>query len=172
MRNLLENIIRRMVNESIDQIINEGPYDKSTNPIFGRSMTTGNPLYPSNGGHSAQDHLVQASTIDFNGANFKGETVVLNPGKLKFYKAKNFGNPDILGTKAVFGNSKLMRNAIDTVYGGAQRGDRDVKWRAICGEDSKSSDSKFYEFSLDDGANWYILVPKPLQTMKPTSLKQ
>lgn len=173
--------ITNIITEEICQIIKEGWYGSTSTPLFNKTRTNQelgyNPLMTDNGNHTPSDTVRQVSTFDYNGANFKGEKVVLSDNKFTIYKIKNFGNDNIKSTLSLFGNGsngeKELRKAIDTINGAATRNHRNVIYRIITNELNKnrtSVNNSFYEFSLDNGNQWFILKPKPIQTMIKSKL--
>ncbi len=176
------NELKHIIVETIINTINEGWYDKSTTPYFSKgdvNRTIGsNPLTVDNGSHSSNDTVIQPSTIDFNGERLDAEPIYLSTNKFMIYKIKNFGNDKIDSTLSFFGKSasgeKLFRNAIDTLYGAANRNGKNVIFRTIASveENPKRNSLRktFWEFSFDNGNNWYLLIPKPVQNMKLSKL--
>lgn len=173
---------KQIIVETIINTINEGWYDKSTTPYFSKSdvnRTIGkNPLTVDNGNHTPQDTVIQPSTVDFNGERLDAEPIYLSNNKFMIYKIKNFGNDKIDSTLSFFGKTsngeKLFRNAIDTIYGAANRNGRNVIFRTISSvEDNVKRNSlrkTFWEFSFDNGNSWYLLIPNPIQNMKLSKL--
>lgn len=177
--------LKKYITESIiNTLITEGWYDKSTTPYFSRSDTYynlgRNPLAVDNGNHSNTDNITQPSTKDFNGERLDAEPIYLSDEKMRFYKIANFKNDNIKSTLDFFGNSadgeKSFRNTIDTIYGAANRNGRQVIFRTI----SSSNDNvrrnsimkSFWEFSFDNGDNWYIVKPNAVQNMTQSKLKR
>lgn len=170
------NKLRKLIDECVRRAIYEGTYDKTATPHHSKMddiINMGkNPLTVDVGGHAKDDRLRQVSTIDPNGANFKGEHIIVSNNKFTIYKIKNFGNTDVKDTLQFFGNTKELRKAIDTVNGAATRNGKPLYYRTITPEEKASgaqrSDymvSTFWEFSFD-GQEWYILKPNPVQSLK------
>lgn len=174
----MENI-RRIVMEAVRRAIRESVYDVGDFPIHSNGDIGRNPLTVDNGGHASQDKITQASTVDAWGASFQPKEIKhLMPNQWIIYKVKNFGNPDITGTRSIFANGKEIRRAIDLVNGSAGRNGRGVTWRVVVdGDKSREAlmsgymSNAFWEFSLDGGYEWYILKPDPVQRLKQSSLK-
>lgn len=178
---MIRERVKRFIDECVrEALLEEGIFDKSATPIMSKSdawreLGT-NPLRTDVGGHAANDELRQPSTFDVNGANFKGENLVVSDNKFMMYKVKNFGNPDIEGTLSLFGNGanaeKELRRAIDTLNGAARRNGKYLQYRTITSRSNSSVSEKtghmrktFWEFSFD-GNEWYILKPNPVQSLK------
>lgn len=173
----------KQLKEHIDRLVSEiitesGYYDDSMSPIYSRSKINKglgvNPLYADKGNHANADNLSQPSTVDWNGENLKNaEKVVLSDNKFMIYKVKNFANPDIKATQSLFGDDRVgdkrFRDAIDTIYGSAKRNGKNVQFRVITCENTRSKSSKFYEFSYDNDT-WYIVKPNPTTEMKESKL--
>ena len=174
----MENI-RRIVMEAVRRAIREAVYDVGDFPIHSNGDIGRNPLAVDNGGHASQDKITQASTVDAWGASFQPKEIKhLMPNQWIIYKVKNFGNPDITGTRSIFANGKEIRRAIDLVNGSAGRNGRGVTWRVVVdGDKSREAlmsgymSNAFWEFSLDGGYEWYILKPDPVQRLKKSSIK-
>lgn len=169
----------------IKKIINEGYYDDSVTPLFSRTKMNRelgvNPLMVDNGNHTPTDMLRQPSTVDYNGANFKGINLIVSDNKFLFYKVKNFGTDKISSTLQLFGRGaggeRGLRAAIDTLNGAAVRNGKSLRFRTITSESfkarSKATDhmsNTFWEFSYDDGSTWYILKPHPVQSMQQSKV--
>lgn len=165
--------------------LNEGYYDDSATPFFSRTKTHRelgiNPLAVDNGNHTPSDVLRQPSTYDSNGANFKGENIIVSDNKFVFYKVKNFGTDKINDTLQLFGKGakaeKGLRAAIDTISGASKRNGRYVLYRHITSESNKQKSKNsgyitntFWEFSLDGGATWNIMKPNPIDAMQQTKI--
>lgn len=174
------NKLRKLIDECVRRAIYEGTYDKTATPHHSKMddiINMGkNPLTVDVGGHAKDDRLRQVSTIDWNGANFEGEHIVVSDNKFMIYKIKNFGNPDINGTLQLFGQGangeKELRRAIDTVNGAATRNKKPLYYRTITSESNRRASEMsshmvktFWEFSFD-GSEWYILKPNPVVSMK------
>lgn len=170
---------------NLEDILSEGYYDDSATPLFSRTKMNRelgvNPLAVDNGGHTPSDVLRQPSTIDYNGANFKGVNVIVSDNKFMFYKVKNFGTDKISSTLQLFGRGaggeKGLRTAIDTINGAAVRNGKTLRFRTITSETFKSKSkatghmsNTFWEFSYDGGNTWYILKPHPIQNMQQSKV--
>lgn len=170
---------------AFNELISEGNYDDSSTPLLSKTITHRdigkNPLTVDNGGHAASGVLLQPSTYDYNGANFKGINIVVSDNKFMFYKVKNFGTDKIGSTLQLFGRGaggeKGLRAAIDTLNGAAKRNNRNLMYRTITSESfkqrSEATDhmsNTFWEFSYDNGMTWYILKPNPVQNMKKSEV--
>lgn len=180
-------VTREIIKEALMEVLNEGRFDTTATPHnshtdVGRNLGH-NPLYADNGGHAAGDTVSQVSTFDTNGQNFKsnGNDIVLSDNKFIIYKIKNFGNDKIESTLSLFGRGaggeKELRRAIDTINGAAKRNGRSVSYRTITcisfqntSKRSGQMSKTFWEYSLDNGSNWYILKPNPVQSMQPSKL--
>lgn len=179
--------IRKLVREALFEIIKEGRFDTTSTPHNShadvRRNLGHNPLYTDNGGHSAHDTVSQVSTFDTNGQNFKtnGNNIVISDNKFIIYKIKNFGNDKIESTLDLFGRGaggeKELRRAIDTINGAANRNGRSVKYRTITSDSFKTTSQRtgqmsktFWEFSLNNGNDWYVLKPNPIQNMQSSKL--
>lgn len=181
---MLKTHLKKIINEALNEILNEGWYDSTTTPYFSKSDTNReigrNPLTVDNGGHSNNDNLTQPSTIDFNGERLDAEPIYLSDNKFQIYKIKNFGNTTIESTLSFFGKGangeKSFRKAIDTIYGAAKRNGKSVMFRTISSIDNNgkrnSTQNTFWEFSFDNGNTWYILKPNPVQNMTFSKLVQ
>lgn len=171
--------------ETIKDLIDEGYYDDSATPLFSRNKTNRelgvNPLAVDNGGHTPNDVLRQPSTVDYNGANFKGLNIIVSDNKFMFYKVKNFGTDKISSTLQLFGRGaggeKGLRTAIDNLNGAAVRNGKTLRFRTITSETfknkSKMTDhmsNTFWEFSYDNGNTWFILKPHPVQHMQQSKV--
>ena len=115
------------------------------------------------------------SHTDAFGINFDGEHIFVSESGFIIYKVKNFANPDLSSVMSLFGNTKELRRAIDTVNGAARRGGKSLKWRTISDKKrenivktSKYQSYTFWEFSFDGGNQWYILKPNPVESIKPS----
>lgn len=170
------NRLRKIIDECVRRALYEDMFDKTATPHLSKTDVNRsigiNPLRTDVGGHSTHDEVRQASTIDWNGANFDGEHIIVSDNKFMIYKIKNFGNPDISDSLQLFGNTKELRKAIDTVNGAARRGGKNLYWRTITSDSGKSAAQRtdynaktFWEFSFN-GNEWYILKPQPVQTLK------
>lgn len=168
--------LKQIINECVRKALKEGVFDKTAAPHISKadaSRALGvNPLRTDVGGHAAHDEVRQPSTIDPNGANFRGENIVVSDNKFSIYKIKNFGSLDINDTLQFFGNTKELRRAIDTVNGAAKRNGKPLYFRTITSESNKKASERtqqmvktFWEFSFD-GNEWYILKPNPVQSLK------
>lgn len=181
---MYKNRLREIIDECVRRALNESWFDQTSTPHVSKSDAARelgvNPLRTDVGGHSSHDEVRQPSTFDRNGANFKGEHIILSDNKFTFYKVKNFGTPDISGTLSFFGKGsngeKELRRAIDTLNGAADRNGRYLRYRTITSESNKSMSEKtnymsgtFWEYSFD-GSEWYILMPNPSQKMKISKL--
>ena len=166
-------------------MLTEGYYDDSATPLHTKTRINAelgnNPLAVDNGNHTAGDTVRQPSTFDTNGANFKGQNIVVSDNKFAFYKVKNFGTDNISSTLQLFGRGahgeKGLRAAIDTLNGAAQRNNRNLIFRTITSETFKNRSIKtdhmsntFWEFSYDYGNTWYIMKPKPIQNMQQSKV--
>ena len=157
-------IFKKLLNEAIDV----GFFDNTATPETpGHGLEFGN--------RTTSDVLRQVSHDDPNGVAFDGEHIFVSESGFIIYKVKNFANTDLSGVMALFGNTKELRRAIDTVNGAARRGGKSVKWRTISDRKkenlvkrSKYQSYTFWEFSFDGGSQWYILKPNPVQTLKPS----
>lgn len=184
----MERYIKQLVESVIREMINEGRYDRSTSPynhkseIF-RDRGT-NPSVVDVGNHSANDTLSQPSTYDKNGKNFvSDEHIVLSDNMFTIYKIKNFGTDSIESTMSLFGSGaqgeKELRRALDVLNGGADRNNRNIRYRTITSVSNNTSSQRsehmrktFWEFSVNNGEEWYILKPDPIVKMKPSTLKR
>lgn len=184
--NIYQGHIIRLTEEQcyqLKEVLNEGYYDDSATPLFTRAKTQRelgvNPLAVDNGNHTPSDVLRQPSTYDSNGANFKGENIIVSDNKFMFYKVKNFGTDKISGTLQLFGKGanaeKGLRAAIDTISGASKRNGRYVSYRHITSESNKQKSENsgymsntFWEFSLDGGVTWNIMKPSPIDKMQQT----
>lgn len=176
---LTEADLHSIICEAVNNILREDRYTTTATPynsMADRAKSLGrNPLIADNGGHSNNDVVAQVSTFDTNGENFKSkENICVSDNKFTIYKIKNFGNDKIESTKSLFGgSSKELRRAIDSLNGGAQRGGKHIIYRTITSQSNKAKSERsdhmvgtFWEFSLNHGGNWYLLVPDPLMKMK------
>ena len=127
------------------------------------------------GNRPTSDTFRQVTHDDPSGANFDGEHIFVSESGFIIYKVKNFANPDLSGVMSLFGNTKELRRAIDTVNGAARRGGKPLKWRTISDKKqekivkrSKYQSYTFWEFSFDGGNQWFILKPNPVQSIKPS----
>ena len=179
--------IKNIVRKAIMEVLNEGRFDNTTNPHNSHADVSRNlghnPIYADNGGHSANDTVSQVSTFDTNGQNFKtnGNDIIVSDNKFIIYKIKNFGSDNIESTLSLFGRGaggeKELRRAIDVINGAAKRNGRSVSYRTITSDSFKNTSRRtgqmsktFWEFSLDNGNNWYILKPNPIQSMQQSKL--
>ena len=180
---LSEAVIRRIVRETLNDILSEDRFDTTATPYNSRSDRTKglgrNPLVADNGGHSNNDVVSQVSTFDYNGENFRadGRHACVSDNKFIIYKIKNYGSDTIDSTKSVFGSTKELRRAIDQLNGGARRNGKHVMYRTITSVSNKAKSERsdymvgtFWEFSLNYGRDWYLLVPDPLMKMKLSKL--
>ena len=182
--NMNINWFKNALNESVRNALSEAWYTNTATPYMSKSEANRelgrNPLRTDVGKHSPNEEGRQPSTFDRNGANFKGEHIVLSDNKYNIYKIKNFGKLEISGTLAFFGNGasgeKELRRAIDTLNGAADRNRKPLYYRTITSESNKSVSERtnymketFWEFSFN-GSEWYILMPNPVQTMKISKL--
>lgn len=186
--NIYKGRIIRLTEEQcyqLEDVLNEGYYDDSATPLFTRAKTQRelgvNPLAVDNGNKTPSDVLRQPSTYDSNGANFKGENIIVSDNKFMFYKVKNFGTDKISGTLQLFGKGanaeKGLRAAIDTISGASKRNGRYVSYRHITSESNKQKSENsgymsntFWEFSLDGGVTWNIMKPNPIDKMQQTKV--
>lgn len=182
MRNWLQNIIY----ESVRSAIEEAWYTNTATPYMSKAEASRelgrNPLRTDVGGHSSHEEVRQPSTFDRNGANFKGQHIVVSDNKFNIYKIKNFGKLEIDGTLSFFGRGangeKELRRAIDTLNGAADRNGRSLSYRTITSESKQGISQRtnymkdtFWEFSFN-GVEWYILKPNPVQSKKPSKFIQ
>lgn len=186
--NIYQGHIIRLTEEQchlLKEALTEGYYDDSATPLFSRAKTQRelgvNPLAVDNGNHTPTDTLRQPSTYDTNGANFKGENIIVSDNKFMFYKLKNFGSDKVNGTLQFFGKGasaeKGLRAAIDTINGAAKRNGKYVTYRHITSESNKQKSKNsgfmsntFWEFSLDGGNTWNILRPNPIDSMQKSQV--
>lgn len=169
----------------IDELMAEGYYDDSATPLFSKDKTNRelgvNPLAVDNGNHTSSDTLRQPSTIDYNGANFKGINLVVSDNKFMFYKVKNFGTDKISSTLQLFGRGaggeKGLRTAIDTLNGAAVRNNKKLMFRTITSQSFRKKSeatghmsNTFWEFSYDNGNTWYVMRPHPVQSMQQSKV--
>ena len=178
--------IRALVREAFAEVLTEGRFDTTSVPHNSHSdvrrQLGHNPLYADNGGHSAHDVVSQVSTFDTNGQQFRpSDNIVVSDNKFIIYKIKNFGTDRIQSTLNLFGQGaggeKELRRAIDTINGAAARNRRSVTSRPITSDTFKAASNRtghmsntFWEFSLDNGSNWFILKPQPIQNMQQSRL--
>lgn len=180
----MSNWLRTILYESIRQSINEAWYTNTATPYMSKSEANRelgrNPLRTDVGNRSPREEVLQPSTFDRNGANFKGEHIVLSDNKFNIYKIKNFGKLEIDGTLSFFGRGatgeKELRRAIDILNGAADRNGKILSYRTITSETKKSISERthymkdtFWEFSFNN-EEWYILKPNPVQNMKLSKL--
>lgn len=180
----MSNWLEKALYESIKQAINESWYTNTATPYMSRSEANRelgrNPLRTDVGKHSPREEVRQPSTFDRNGANFKGEHIILSDNQFNIYKIKNFGKLEIDGTLAFFGRGatgeKELRRAIDTLNGAADRNGRFLSYRTITSVTKKNVSERtnymkdtFWEFSFNN-SEWYILKPNPVQSMKLSKL--
>ena len=176
---MLSESLKRYIRECVNRALNEGWYDETATSerSKGRGFELGiNPLRTDIGGHASREEVGQPSTFDDNGKNFRGEEIVLSDNRFTFYKVKNFGSPDISGTKALFGNEKEVRRAIDILNGAAKRNGKFLAYRKITSDSNQKKAQRtdfmsggFWEFSY--GGDWFILTPNPTEKMKPSKMK-
>lgn len=182
---------RKMLTELIGNIVNnilkEYKYYDDINPDnskTNRYKNLGlNPLSVDNGGHQSNDVVKQVSTFDKNGEMFtSNDRIFLNKNQFVIYKIKNFGTDSISSTISLFGKGSIgeknLRSAIDLLNGGATRNGKNIIYRTITLETSLDKAKKsgwmidtFWEFSINNGGDWYILKPKPLEDIKKSKLK-
>lgn len=173
---IVETIIRHL-NES------DGGYEKTPNydpRSYNLQNIAKNPLAQERGNHGGTlDAVRTPSTEDWNGANFKSSDIIhLSDNRLSFYKIKHFqdesknGSIDFFGKGAI--GEKKFRDAIDTIFGAAQRNGKNVLFRSVVSATkpprTDSLYNTFWEFSLDDGNSWNMVLPNPIQTMKKSTL--
>lgn len=179
---------KKQLKQALKEVLSEGHYSNSVTPVFGKTDMLNNlgknPLYVDNGNHTPSDVLLQPSLVDYNGANFKGQHIVLSDNKFIIYKIKNFGTDKIASTLSLFGNSpssseKGLRAAIDTINGAAYRNSKTLLWRTITSESNRQKSQSsghmtntFWEFSLDGGSTWCIMRPRPSENMQVSKLIQ
>lgn len=174
-----KNRLREVITKAVKEALYEGMYSKTATPELSKSdihREIGvNPLIT-----DKWDKVRQPSTFDTNGANFKGEHIIVSDNKFTFYKVKNFNNPDIKDTLSLFGGGangeKELRRAIDIINGAAKRNNKFLELRTITSETNKKLSMKtsymrgtFWEFSYGD--EWYILKPNPVQNLKASKFK-
>lgn len=176
---MVNDDIMKAIAESVDKHLNEGWYDYSSNPYHSRAETFSqlgrNPLYVDNGNHASADAITQPSTVDWNGAAFRGKNYIISDTAFTIYQMKNFGNNRLTGTMSMFASIKEFRANIDRLNGGARRGGRPLTYRTFTSQSNASRARRndfmsytFWEFSLDGGNTWYILRPNPLEKMQPS----
>ena len=178
LRILIENIVREYLCE-------EGRFAGSPTPFNSRAHRERNVANPiighGNGSHSNQDVVSQVSTVDHNGAKFvSGCHYVVSDDKIRQYKQVNFGNENLKSTMDFFGEGAKgeieLRREIDRLNGAAKRNRRPLKWRTIIPKEKAAISRRsghmlytFWEFSLNGGNSWYILIPNAVEKMKPSN---
>lgn len=173
---IIENAVRDALNEA-------GPlYTNSATPYYGDTLKHlgKNPLAVDHGNHGGVlDGTPTPSTVDWNGANFgANEVIPLSNNGLVIYKIKNFGSDNIDSSLSFFGKGAKgeveFRKAIDTLYGAARRNGKNVIFRTIVSAENPPKPNSFvktfWEYSFDNGNTWYIMKPRPTQTMTPSKL--
>jgi hypothetical protein len=89
---LSEAVIKRIVRETLKDILSEDRFDTTATPYNSRSDRAKglgrNPLVADNGGHSNNDVVSQVSTFDDNGENFRadGRHTCVSDNKFIIYK--------------------------------------------------------------------------------------
>lgn len=174
LRILIENMVREYLYE-------EGRFTGGPSPHNSRShreRNVGNPIIGhGNGSHSNQDVVSQVSTYDIFGAGFDGQHCILGDNKFKKYLETNFNNEILHSTMDFFGDDanglRSLRREIDRLNGAAERNGRGLLWRTITPKAKLKIALKngfmlytFWEYSFNNGKNWYILVPNAIDKMK------
>ena len=175
---LIENIVRECLLEG-------GRFEQGPTPFNSRSHRERNISNPiighGNGNHSNQDVVGQVSTVDYNGANFvSSRHYLVTDERIKRYKESNFNNDKVKSSMDFFGEGAkgevALRREIDRLNGAAYRNQKPLMWRTIVPK-SKIALSRrsgrmshtFWEFSLDRGSTWYVLIPNSIEKMKQST---
>ena len=168
---LIENVVR--------DVLKEYRYKKSSMPDNSKglrnSMLGKNPLASDYGNHAREDFLSQVSTVDYNGARFRPEDIILkNPEAMRTYRATKYGNPDMESTLNVFSTKsrseaeKGLRRAIDTIFGRAREKNVAPRFRITTSTTNLERAMQtsfisgcFWDFSLNNGKTWFKMKPNP-----------